>query len=39
MSDKLPEVKCVKCGRILLKGVVVKAEIKCMKCKYINKIN
>lgn len=34
---RLPPVVCKKCGRILLKGEVGKAEIKCMKCKYINK--
>lgn len=36
-EEILEPVKCKKCGRILLRGEIVKAEIKCMKCKYTNK--
>jgi phage FluMu protein Com len=34
----MPEIRCKKCGRLLMKGVVVAVEIKCPKCKYINVI-
>ena len=32
------EVRCKKCGRLLLRGRGIKIEIKCPKCGYVNKI-
>ena len=34
---KLAEVRCKKCKGLLFKGECVSIEIKCRKCKYINK--
>lgn len=30
------EIRCKKCNRLLMKGKVVTAEIKCPKCGYMN---
>jgi len=35
------EVRCIKCDRLLTiitRGAKIEAEIKCNKCKHINKI-
>lgn len=32
------ELRCKKCGRLLLKGVIL-GEIKCPKCGYVNKVD
>ncbi len=31
----MKEIRCRKCHRLLMKGEVVKIEIKCPKCGYI----
>lgn len=30
--DALPQVRCARCHRLLLRGFVQRAEIKCPKC-------
>jgi len=32
----MTEIRCVKCNRLLMKGQVFQAEIKCPKCGYLN---
>lgn len=43
MTDELKktmnDIRCKKCGALLLKGEIVKVEIKCRKCHYINKLD
>ncbi len=34
----IEKIKCAKCGHTLLFAEVIKAEIKCPRCKKINKI-
>ncbi len=39
-ESDLSEVRCRKCGALLFKcNYTPTLEIKCRKCKYINKIN
>uniref|UniRef100_A0A6M3K9X8 Putative translational regulator n=1 Tax=viral metagenome TaxID=1070528 RepID=A0A6M3K9X8_9ZZZZ len=33
----MQEIRCKKCNRLLMKGSLVCAEIKCPKCGYLNK--
>ncbi len=33
------EIRCKKCRRLLMKGLVTEIEIKCPKCGYIQKID
>lgn len=35
----MTEIRCPKCGWLLLKAVYVKGEIKCTRCKQTIKIN
>ena len=35
----IEKIKCAKCGHTLLFAEVIKAEIKCPRCKKINKID
>ena len=32
----MTEVRCKKCNRLLMKGIVVEVQIKCPKCGYMN---
>lgn len=34
----MTEIRCKKCNRLLLKADIIKGEIKCPKCTYLNKI-
>ena len=34
----MTEIRCVKCGRLLLKANYIEGEVKCPKCHYINKM-
>ncbi len=36
--DYVKEIRCRKCCRLLMKGRVVRVEIKCPKCGYIQRI-
>ncbi|MEA3224216.1 MAG: Com family DNA-binding transcriptional regulator [Thermodesulfobacteriota bacterium] len=29
------EIRCKKCGRLLMKGEIIEVEIKCPKCGYV----
>lgn len=31
----MEEIRCIKCGALLMKGKIIKIEIKCRKCKHI----
>lgn len=34
----MPEIRCKRCNKLLFRGNGVKIEIKCPRCKLINKI-
>lgn len=34
----IEKIKCKQCGQTLLLAEYIKAEMKCPRCKYINKI-
>lgn len=36
---KIKEIRCTKCNQLLLKADEVKGEIKCPRCKQINKLD
>ena len=36
---KIEEVRCRYCNQLLLKAYYIKGELKCPRCKKINKIN
>jgi len=38
IEQKLREIRCRKCNRLLMKGDVLQIEIKCPKCGYIQKL-
>ena len=38
IEQKLREIRCRKCNRLLMKGHVLQIEIKCPKCGYIQKL-
>ncbi len=33
----LPEIRCRRCGRLLLKGEIKRVEVKCPKCGYLQR--
>ncbi|MDE5978120.1 MAG: Com family DNA-binding transcriptional regulator [Turicibacter sp.] len=35
----MKEIRCPNCNQLLLKAEVVKGEIKCPRCKKINKLD
>ena len=34
-NHDMREIRCKKCNRLLMKGEIIKVEIKCPKCGYI----
>ncbi len=38
INQKLSEIRCRKCNRLLMKGDVLQIEIKCPKCGYMQKL-
>lgn len=34
----MKEIRCKKCNRLLFKGWVLRVDVKCSKCGYINKL-
>lgn len=34
-SNSCREIRCRRCGRLLMKGYVEAVEVKCPKCRYI----
>ena len=36
-GNALPEIRCRRCRRLLLKGEIKWVEIKCPKCGYVQK--
>ncbi|WP_294174069.1 Com family DNA-binding transcriptional regulator [uncultured Clostridium sp.] len=34
----IKDVRCINCNQLLLKAEIIKGEIKCPRCKKINKI-
>ena len=38
IEKRLKEIRCRKCNRLLMKGDILKVEIKCPKCGHIQKI-
>ena len=34
-GDALPEIRCRRCRRLLMKGEIRQVEIKCPKCGYV----
>lgn len=36
---EIEKIKCVKCGQVLLLADYVRGEIKCPRCKTINKLD
>lgn len=34
----MKDVRCVNCNQLLLKADIIKGEIKCHRCKKINKL-
>lgn len=37
-EERMTEIRCKKCRRLLMKGDVKEVEIKCPKCGYIQRI-
>lgn len=35
MVHALPEIRCRRCRRLLMKGEIKRVEIKCPKCGYV----
>lgn len=36
---QLIEIRCTHCGKLLAKGSAIWLEIKCVRCKMMNKFN
>ncbi|MCQ2016806.1 Com family DNA-binding transcriptional regulator [Clostridium butyricum] len=36
---KIKDIRCINCNQLLLKADEVKGEIKCPRCKQINKLD
>ena len=35
---KIENIRCINCNQLLLKAEIIKGEIKCPRCKKINKL-
>jgi len=39
VADSLPEIRCRRCRRLLMKGEIKQVEIKCPKCGCVQRLN